>query len=178
MGWTEETVAQLRVLWEEGLSTAEIGRRLGISKNAVIGKAHRLQLAARPSPIRRETQGEAAATASEPRPRRRRQAKPQPSAAGAEVPARHAAAGQWAEVSGSEETRARRPASSVPVKPAPSTRFSYQSTRSHVCCWPIGDPGKPGFRFCNAEVLPGKPYCAEHAGLAYVRMRDRREEAA
>jgi GcrA cell cycle regulator len=178
MGWTEEKVAQLRTLWEEGLSTAEIGRRLGISKNAVIGKAHRLQLAARPSPIRRETQAEAAGISSEPRPRRRRQAKPLPPAAGAEVPARQATSGKWAEASGQQETRTRRPASPAPAKSAPSTRFSYSSTRSHVCCWPIGDPGKPGFRFCDAEVLPGKPYCAEHAGLAYVRLRDRREEAA
>ncbi|WP_239451492.1 GcrA family cell cycle regulator, partial [Elioraea rosea] len=53
MDWTEEAIATLRQLWAEGLSTAEIGRRMGISKNAVVGKAHRLNLAARPSPIRR-----------------------------------------------------------------------------------------------------------------------------
>lgn len=50
--WSEERIVQLRALWSEGLSTAEIGRRLGISKNAVVGKAHRLHLPARPSPIR------------------------------------------------------------------------------------------------------------------------------
>jgi len=53
MTWTPDLVAQLKVLWEQGESTAEIGRRLGISKNAVVGKAHRLALQARPSPIRR-----------------------------------------------------------------------------------------------------------------------------
>lgn len=53
MEWAEETVARLRMLWDEGFSTAEIGRRLGVSKNAVVGKAHRLDLPARPSPIRR-----------------------------------------------------------------------------------------------------------------------------
>jgi GcrA cell cycle regulator len=46
------------------------------------------------------------------------------------------------------------------------------------CCWPIGEPGQPDFRFCSAEALPGKPYCAEHAAIAYVKARDRREDAA
>lgn len=50
--WTDDRIAELGRLWKEGLSTAEIGRRLGISKNAVVGKAHRLNLPARPSPIR------------------------------------------------------------------------------------------------------------------------------
>ena len=54
MEWSEEVIAQLRALWKEGHSTAEIGRRMGITKNAVVGKAHRLQLDSRPSPIRRE----------------------------------------------------------------------------------------------------------------------------
>jgi len=43
MEWAEETILRLRALWDEGLSTAEIGRRLGVSKNAVVGKAHRLE---------------------------------------------------------------------------------------------------------------------------------------
>src|SRR5215469_18190843 len=54
MEWAEETILRLRSLWDEGHSTAEIGRRLGVSKNAVVGKAHRLDLPARPSPIRRD----------------------------------------------------------------------------------------------------------------------------
>ncbi|HET9147742.1 MAG TPA: GcrA family cell cycle regulator, partial [Acetobacteraceae bacterium] len=57
MDWTEDAIARLRLLWAEGLSTAEIGRRLNISKNAVVGKAHRLALVARPSPIRRDPAG-------------------------------------------------------------------------------------------------------------------------
>src|SRR6201996_2872812 len=57
MEWAEETISRLRELWSEGHSTAEIGRRLGVSKNAVVGKAHRLDLPARPSPIRRGGDG-------------------------------------------------------------------------------------------------------------------------
>jgi GcrA cell cycle regulator len=46
------------------------------------------------------------------------------------------------------------------------------------CCWPIGEPGQPGFRFCTTTALTGKPYCTEHAAVAYVKARDRREDAA
>ena len=66
MDWTEDAITTLRQLWSEGLSTAEIGRRMGISKSAVVGKAHRLNLAARPSPIRRVP-----GAAPSPRPPRR-----------------------------------------------------------------------------------------------------------
>src|ERR1700689_5675513 len=54
MVWDEETIRLLRDLWAQGHSTAEIGRRLGGTKNAIVGKAHRLDLDARPSPIRRD----------------------------------------------------------------------------------------------------------------------------
>src|SRR5476651_2118752 len=54
MEWNDEVIGHLRALWAEGHSTAEIGRRLGVTKNAIVGKAHRLDLPARPSPIRRD----------------------------------------------------------------------------------------------------------------------------
>ena len=69
MEWTSGAIEQLRALWAEGHSTAEIGRRMGISKNAVVGKAHRLNLPARPSPIRREAAA-AGEGRSAPAPRR------------------------------------------------------------------------------------------------------------
>ena len=61
MEWTSGAIDQLRALWAEGLSTAEIGRRMGVTKNAIVGKAHRLDLPARPSPIRKEALGGAPA---------------------------------------------------------------------------------------------------------------------
>ena len=51
--WTPERITQLTEFWNQGLSTAEIGRRIGVSKNAVVGKAHRLYLTPRPSPLKR-----------------------------------------------------------------------------------------------------------------------------
>src|SRR3954464_1946461 len=56
MEWREDIIGQLRALWDEGHSTAEIGRRMGVTKNAIVGKAHRLNLPARPSPIRAEAE--------------------------------------------------------------------------------------------------------------------------
>jgi GcrA cell cycle regulator len=70
MDWTTEKIDELRQLWSEGLSTSEIGKRLGVSKNAVVGKAHRLHLSSRPSPIRRVFR------AAGPRPPRLASARP------------------------------------------------------------------------------------------------------
>ena len=155
MDWTEETIARLRALWAEGHSTAEIGRRMGISKNAVVGKAHRLQLTARPSPIRRGDEAP-----RRPAPARR----PAPTPAAAEPPQGRLA-----------ERLEERPAS-------PPLRAVVQPTRSAArsmpCCWPIGEPGNPDFRFCDEPAIAGKPYCDAHAQLAYVKVRDRREDAA
>jgi GcrA cell cycle regulator len=50
--------------------------------------------------------------------------------------------------------------------------------RTLTCCWPIGEPGTKSFHFCDDEAASGKPYCATHAALAYVKVRDRREDAA
>jgi len=150
MEWTDEIIAKLRALWAEGLSTAEIGRRLNISKNAVVGKAHRLNLAPRPSPIRRQEGGSPSPRAATPK---RAQGPTLPPLAGDITP-----------------------------PPAPSLRALMPAPKGTArvtpCCWPIGEPGKPSFHFCNDAATPGKPYCEAHASVAYVRVRDRREDAA
>jgi len=175
MEWTEELIARLRALWDEGHSTAEIGRRLGVSKNAVVGKAHRLNLPARPSPIRRDANSEA------PRTRRIARGPTLPPLAAASITdggARLAAqtgvppvgAGIRATGAGAG-TAGVAPAGGVAPAPRPYGR-------SIACCWPLGEPGTPGFHFCGVGALPGKPYCVQHAQLAYVRVRDRRDDAA
>jgi GcrA cell cycle regulator len=160
MDWSVEAIERLRALWAEGHSTAEIGRRMGISKNAVVGKAHRLSLPARPSPIRREP-GQAAA----PRPQPVRAPRVAvPPARGLVPPVAPAA-----------------PVAVAPravAAPMPVVRAFSRTTSSRACCWPIGEPGQPGFRFCSGAALTGKPYCPEHAAVAYVKARDRREDAA
>jgi GcrA cell cycle regulator len=84
-----------------------------------------------------------------------------------------------------EEQQAVHAAPPVSPEPKPMIRSvstpasSYgRSSRLVVCCWPIGEPGTPDFHFCDADALAGKPYCAAHAQVAYVKVRDRREEAA
>lgn len=54
MAWTEQMVEDLKKMWHEGLTTGEIGKRLGVSKNSIVGKVHRLQLSGRPSPIKKK----------------------------------------------------------------------------------------------------------------------------
>lgn len=66
MAWTEDRVKLLKKLWQSGKSTVEIGRMLGISKNAVVGKVHRLELTARPSPIKPEVKPRAATKQKKP----------------------------------------------------------------------------------------------------------------
>jgi GcrA cell cycle regulator len=160
MEWNETIITELRSLWTEGLSTAEIGRRLGISKNAVVGKAHRLDLSPRPSPIRRSD-----------RP------------SGSTPPAPRAIGPTLAPLSSTPvSTPAATPASVSAAKAAPARRLTAVApapvARVSACCWPVGEPGKPGFHFCDGAAVHGKPYCAEHAQLAYVKIRDRREVAA
>ncbi|MBN3867423.1 GcrA family cell cycle regulator [Gluconobacter kondonii] len=230
MEWTDETIARLRDLWSQGLSTAEIGRQLSITKNAVVGKAHRLGLPPRPSPIRNRKAADGEAGTTEAAPRRKSPSKAKAvEAAGSDLLAEGKDAAPAKAASGVVEKTAETPARKVPSAPeapkapvqpvaaarvvspvqkeavaaaphreAPITppkpepraapaprpavppRFSTAgidrpTRRGPSCCWPIGDPGTPGFHFCGATPLPGKPYCAEHAAIAYVKIRDRRD---
>jgi len=161
MDWTQEAIDRLRALWAEGLSTAEIGRRMGVSKNAVVGKAHRLNLPPRPSPIRRE----ATPRTTTPRPARTAAPRPAPAPRPAALMAPRPPA-----------MAAPRPPQTAVVRPFPSGAPRAFGTRA--CCWPLGEPGTAEFRFCGCEAIPGKPYCPDHAALAYVKPRDRREDAA
>lgn len=200
MEWTEETIARLRDLWQQGLSTAEIGRQLSVTKNAVVGKAHRLGLKPRPSPIRRAAKAtppadaatQAAPVAAAPAVAPKKEAAPAPVVAAPSVPEKAPAP-----VKASVAVPAPKAATPAAAEPAPEAaarpaRAPARAARaalrpvseprrrsSQSCCWPLGDPGTPGFHFCGATPLPGKPYCAEHAQLAYVKLRsDRRDSVA
>lgn len=195
MVWNEETIRHLRDLWAEGHSTAEIGRRLGVSKNAIVGKAHKLDLDARPSPIRRDG----------PKPASERPAA-YPRAAGPTLPPLASAVLHPVAVPHPPVRAAAAPVAAVqplrvmsplppprpvavpmgmpvpvpvqPVRPAMAAPPVQFRRSAPACCWPIGEPGTKAFRFCDDVSLPGKPYCDEHAKLAYVRIRDRKEDAA
>lgn len=153
MDWNDETINRLGVLWDEGHSTAEIGRRMGITKNAVVGKAHRMNLKPRPSPIRWT------AGLAKPAVRSAPPISAQPAPPLARPLAKPPAPARSRSV----------------VHPFASPRLD---SRNSPCCWPIGEPGTSSFRFCDADATAGKPYCPEHAQLAYVKVRDRRDDAA
>ena len=162
MDWNDDAIARLRALWDEGHSTAEIGRRMGITKNAVVGKAHRLELPARPSPIRRVLEAGHVAR----RDQARRTTGPTLLVAEAVAAAVRA------------EPAMAAPSPTRPVAQLRAVPPPRPAVRVSACCWPIGEPGTPSFRFCDGGALPNKPYCQEHASLAYVKVRDRREDAA
>ncbi len=196
MEWNEEVIVRLRDLWAEGHSTAEIGRRLGVSKNAIVGKAHRLDLPARPSPIKREGTSTDAPRRSAPR---RIEGPTLPPLASADMPPVAPVVALAVEapvpppVVQVEVAPPPPPppivVSAPPPPPQPSRPTIVPPPRAQAgaprsfgrvvtCCWPIGEPGTRSFRFCDDPSDPGKPYCAEHAKLAYVKVRDRREDAA
>ena len=154
--WNSETIGNLRALWDEGHSTAEIGRRLKTTKNAIVGKAHRLNLPARPSPICRGTPAKA-------RPG------PEPVAETAVGPDRTV---QEPRAPGNP-VKAKRHRASRPAAPIAVT------TNAKSCCWPFGEPGRPSFRFCEAAITTAnKPYCDEHIAVAYVQPVKARDVAS
>ena len=188
MEWNKEVISRLRELWAEGHSTAEIGRRLGVSKNAIVGKAHRLDLPARPSPIRREGSEPSTERRTTPRRVEGPTLPPLASTGGAPVPLPSSVGAVGTAPSGILPLMPRAPAQ-VPPKMAPPRPVQVAPPRIQAvaprpygrivtCCWPIGEPGTKAFRFCDDRSEPGKPYCDEHARLAYVKVRDRREDAA
>ena len=158
MIWNDQTIQQLRDLWAEGHATAEIARRLGVSKNAVVGKAHRIGLDGRPSPIKRD---ELLVCAPKAKPVGVASTLPALPSVSAPVVTK-AVPSKPVKIVGRTT-----PVETVAPVTAPATVFKPR--RSTDCCWPIGEPGTKGFRYCDDVALPGKPYCAEHAKTAYVR---------
>jgi GcrA cell cycle regulator len=166
--WTPEVVLSLRQLWDEGHSTAEIGRRLGVSKNAVVGKAHRLDLPSRPSPIRREGGSTPRAPRRPPVPQL---ADIVPLTTAVVVPVR-----LLSETCSFPQRTTPARANPVAQDRARFAPCSPGAIGNNPCCWPIGEPGGRDFRFCDSSALVGKPYCGEHAQLAYRRVRRRDDD--
>ena len=176
MEWTEQRIETLRKLWGQGQTASQIAALLGgITRNAVIGKAHRLGLTGRPSPIKREA-------GASPQPRRRTAgAAPARRMPGAGQPGgvhgqplphthgvSHGAASvpqQQARSEGAIAPAAREtPVAPPAAKPAPR---AAAHVGSKTCSWPMGDPKQPGFHFCGEPAEMGKPYCHQHCHVAY-----------
>jgi GcrA cell cycle regulator len=163
--WTDLKIERLRSLWDDGLSASAIGRALNLSKNAVVGKAHRLDLSARPCPIK---------PLSGPRQKRTHKPRvPLPPFSGPVCPAPILDVHEKDTEIGPHMLAA--PKASLPVSPPALQMSAYRISQ---CSWPFGDPGTPTFRFCDSPSLPGKPYCAAHASRAYVKASSSGRDAA
>ncbi len=157
--WTDDRVDRLKSLWNDGLSAAQVAKALGgVTRNAVIGKVHRLGLAGRVKPI-----GPAAAQG------RRKDDLP------AEVEVETLVV-EEPTLPEPPAIVAHRPAPNFPLRPSPapepvalavSERVTIMDLRDSMCRWPMGDPTSPEFRFCGARSITGLPYCTQHAQVAY-----------
>tara|TARA_X000000368_G_scaffold185338_1_gene146381 strand:+ start:65 stop:538 length:474 start_codon:yes stop_codon:yes gene_type:complete len=141
MPWDDNNVSKLRELWDQGLPTAQIGKLLGFTKNAVVGKAHRIGLERRPSPIRRTAV----------KPDRKKARSPI-------IPKLNF------EIAKKEETAI--PISQQNFQPVVKNLFTKSVKRG--CEWPEGHPDESDFKFCGKERFEDKPYCIDHCAVAYV----------
>ncbi|WP_439532919.1 GcrA family cell cycle regulator [Polymorphobacter sp.] len=158
MAWTDERIAILKSGWESGMTASQIAEKLGegVTRNAVIGKAHRLGLESRPSPVKA---GEEPASQAEP-----------VVAAPAPAPGPAPAAAPTPVAAASAKAAAKRP-----VRTGKAARTTLLDLNERICKWPIGHPGEPDFHFCGKPVQTGFPYCSEHCLLAYQAQMPRRD---
>jgi GcrA cell cycle regulator len=169
MSWTDERVEILRKLWLDGLSASQIASELsnGITRNAVIGKVHRLGLSGRAK----------APSQTVPRPRPSKPVRTAPAA-----PRQHApmVRGNLAFALAPRMMEAPQPRAQLEEVVVPmSERVTIMELRESMCRWPLGDPSQPDFRYCGAESpVGGGPYCKYHARVAYQPAQDRRRARA
>jgi GcrA cell cycle regulator len=159
MSWTDERVETLKKLWGDGLSASQIAAELGgITRNAVIGKVHRLGLSGR---------AKSPASAA-PRPRK-------PRSQHIMRVSRPAMRGNTALAQAFEyEVEVAEPEVIENVVPM-GQRRTLLELNEDTCRWPIGDPGAVDFYFCGGQAHTAGPYCAFHSRIAYQPTNLRRD---
>jgi GcrA cell cycle regulator len=154
--WSDDRVEQLKKLWEAGLSASQIAAELGnVTRNAVIGKVHRLGLSGRA-----KSPSSAAPRVRKARPAQVNMMRP--------FPRGNAALAKAFECEPEED-----PVEFDSVVPM-SQRLSLLQLNEATCHWPIGTPGHSEFFFCGGRALQGLPYCAHHSRVAYQPASGRR----
>ena len=166
MSWTEERVELLRKLWDEGLSASRIAADLGggVTRNAVIGKVHRLGLSGRV-----KTQAAASTARARPKaPAGRPQGPQRP------MPLTHGNTALAMQTRPAPMPVARSFGSDNVVPMAENV--TIMDLRETMCRWPVGDPASSEFRYCGGKAPIGEgPYCAFHSRMAYQPTQDRRQ---
>jgi len=156
MGWTDERVALLTKLWADGLSASQIAAELGgVTRNAVIGKVHRLGLSGRAK----------SPSSSSPRPRKARSSTHMMRVPRSSIRGNTALAYDYAAEPEPELIE-------IPLE----QRKSLLQLTEATCHWPVGDPGSADFFFCGGETADSAPYCTYHARVAYQPASDRRRD--
>jgi GcrA cell cycle regulator len=204
--WSDERVDLLRRLWQEGLSASRIATQLGgVSRNAVIGKIHRLGLSGRgakgseikgseikgsevkgaegdlPRKPVREVEAsavqDAGASATVARETATQEtAVREAGASGTVVPLQPASA-QSPSLPAPEAAAAPLPVARMePVALAVSRRVTIMDLRESMCRWPLGDPTAPDFHYCGDRAITGLPYCPGHAQIAYQPAAERKRD--
>jgi len=191
MSWTDERVERLKELWAEGMSASQIAKVLGgVTRNAVIGKVHRLGLSNRGPALPGEEAKPADAPkakspAAEKPPTEAQPKKPEP-VAEAPAPAQ-APGGRRQPPAIRDASQPRAPGAPTPEEEAArATLAEIEKIARHItlleltertCKWPIGDPTDEDFSFCGLSCVPGKPYCQYHVAVAFQPMSSRRDRA-
>ncbi|MBR9650983.1 GcrA family cell cycle regulator [Thalassovita aquimarina] len=191
MSWTDERVELLKKMWGEGQSASQIAKELGgVTRNAVIGKVHRLGLSNRStgggaSSETAKTEAKAKPAAAKPKAEAKPKAKPaaEPAAAPAAaarpavMPARKAIipAGQPLPPQPSANEISPEALAKVSEVEKKAKKLSLLELTERTCKWPVGDPATEDFWFCGLPVQAGKPYCEAHVGVAFQPMSSRRD---
>jgi GcrA cell cycle regulator len=189
MSWTDERVETLKRMWSEGQSASQIAKELGgVTRNAVIGKVHRLGLSNRTAGQAKADEAEMTAEpAPEPDPAPEAEApsgSDDPPAEPEEAPAATASAAARRQVVPAGQPLPPQPsANEISPEALASQRevekrarkLSLMELTERTCKWPIGDPATKDFWFCGLPVEPGKPYCEAHVGVAFQPVNSRRD---
>src|SRR6476619_6977430 len=198
MSWTDERIERLKKMWHDGATASQIADELGgVSRNAVIGKAHRLGLEQRPSPVKPGEEKDLkkpASAAAAPKPAAPKAEPPRPAAAATPAPqATHAGPPPRSDIQyrsigpggfirqgpGDQQPPIppAPPRRLVPAKPSPEVadKTGLLDLNDRLCKWPMGHPGEPDFHFCGEAANPGFPYCVQHCGVAYQAQLPRRD---
>ncbi len=176
MAWTEKMVEDLKIMWKQGLTTGEIGKRLGVSKNSIVGKVHRLQLDARPSPIKKKEPEEVKEIKKEKKCCKSKSTEQAVEKEKAEVKTEKKVTEKVIEKAPEPVIEEVKTFTPKPVTPAKTYNGNAKLTDldNHTCRWPIGDPKDENFHFCGRKIKLGQTYCEEHAALAYVKPNNKK----
>lgn len=157
MAWTDERVSVLKKMWGDGKTAAEIAKELGegVTRNAVIGKAHRLKLSGRASPIQASKKTVKVA-------KEQVNAKPRAKVKAVEMAEKPKPAPKRTTSSVNSPSK-----QDVEIIKNKGQRLPLSELSERMCRWPIGDPKSDEFGFCGEHSEAGVSYCPEHGQIAY-----------